>query len=252
VALLEDLATVLGYGIKRIRDRIALESTIRERTLLTTAIDQAGEAVVVTDPDATIVYANPAAVRTSGYPLDELVGSNPRVLQSGTHDPAFYKAMWDDLTAGHPWTGTLVNRRKDGRLYEEEATITPVHDADGRLTAYVAVKHDLTRERDLEAEVDRAQGDREAITALLRDVGTSETLERTIDDFCTAARRLPFLDSAVLLLLAGDDALIMAGERRAPHPDRPQIPGVSDGQPIPVVDARAFIDALLRAPGGST
>ena len=117
---------------------------------LAAAVDQAGEAVVVMDPDATIVYANPAFERSSGYTAEEVIGQNPRILQSGQHDAAFYKRMWKTLTADKVWRGELHNKRKDGSVHIESTTITPVHGADGRLESYVAVKHDVTREREAE------------------------------------------------------------------------------------------------------
>jgi two-component system cell cycle sensor histidine kinase/response regulator CckA len=103
------------------------------------------------------VYANPAAERTSGYTRPELIGRNPRIVKSGRQDTAFYHAMWMTLRAGSVWTGRFANRRKDGRLYEEVATISPMVDAAGRITHFVAVKRDVTREVELEQQFRQAQ-----------------------------------------------------------------------------------------------
>ncbi len=128
-----------------------------ERLLLWTAIEEGDPAVIVTDADANIRYVNPAFERVTGYAKGEVLGKNPRLLQSGRHDKAFYEALWKDLTAGRTWRGTFVNRRKDGSLYHEAAVIGPVRDAAGRTAAYVAVKQDVTRERELEERARKAE-----------------------------------------------------------------------------------------------
>ena len=117
-----------------------------QRDLLATAVDQATESVVITDVDASILYVNPAFERVTGYRRHEVVGRNPRVLQSGRHTSGFYADMWQRLSAGEPWSGELVNRRKDGTLYTEEASISPVRDGSGTIRHFVAVKRDVTRE----------------------------------------------------------------------------------------------------------
>ena len=127
-----------------------------ERTRLATAVEQADEAVVITDPTGTIVYVNPSFERVSGYTKWELVGANPRVLHSGQHDREFYADMWSTLTRGETWHGTFVNRRKDGTLFEEDAVLTPIRDANGTTTNYVGVKRDVTRERALERQLAEA------------------------------------------------------------------------------------------------
>jgi PAS domain S-box-containing protein len=128
-----------------------------ERLLLWTAIEEGDPVVIVTDADANIRYVNPAFERVTGYAKGEVLGKNPRLLQSGRHDKAFYEALWKELTDGRIWRGTFVNRRKDGSLYHEAAVIGPVRDAAGRTTAYVAVKQDVTRERELEERARKAE-----------------------------------------------------------------------------------------------
>ncbi len=115
-----------------------------ERARLALAIEQAGEAVVVTDLEGTIQYVNPAFEQATGYSRLEAVGRNPRILKSGRQDEAFYKNLWDTIGRGETWRGRFVNRRKDGTLYTEEATISPVRDGKGAIVNYVAVKRDIT------------------------------------------------------------------------------------------------------------
>jgi two-component system cell cycle sensor histidine kinase/response regulator CckA len=127
------------------------------RLLLATAIDQAGESIVITDTTGAILYVNPAFERVTGYSRAEAIGQNSRLLKSGKHNRAFYEALWATITAGQVWQGRLVNRKKDGSLYTEEATISPVRDERGIIINYVAVKRDVTRELQLEEQYHQAQ-----------------------------------------------------------------------------------------------
>ena len=113
---------------------------------LVTAVEQAAEAIIITDPEGTILYANPAFTTTTGYSREEAIGQNPRILKSGKHDAGFYQQMWAVLSKGEVWSGRLTNKRKDGTLFDEQATISPVRDRAGRVINYVAVKRDVTRE----------------------------------------------------------------------------------------------------------
>jgi PAS domain S-box-containing protein len=123
-----------------------------ERERLRSAIEQAAEVIVITDVEGTIQYVNPAFERVTGYSRDQAVGQNPRILKSGEHDEAFYRTLWETISGGGTWKGRMVNRRKDGTLYTEEAAISPVRDAAGTIVNYVAVKRDITRVLELEAQ----------------------------------------------------------------------------------------------------
>jgi len=118
--------------------------TDAELASLLAAIEQAAEAIVITDTHAVIRYVNPAFTKITGYLAEEAVGQNPRMLKSGSQDPAYYKHLWDTIRAGRVWHGELVNRRKDGTFYTEEMTVTPVLDADGAIIQYIAIKQDIT------------------------------------------------------------------------------------------------------------
>jgi two-component system cell cycle sensor histidine kinase/response regulator CckA len=124
---------------------------------LATAVEQAAESIVITDTRGDILYVNPAFEKDSGYSRAEVLGRNPRISKSGKHDAQFYRRMWEVLNHGEIWSGHLINRRKDGTLYEEEATISPVRDATGKVVNYVAVKRDVTREVQLEAQFRQSQ-----------------------------------------------------------------------------------------------
>ncbi len=128
-----------------------------ERRRLAQAVEQAAEAIIITDLSASIRYVNPAFERVSGYSRSELIGRNPRILQSGQQDGEFYRRLWSTITAGQIWTGTLINRRRDGSLYEETAVISPIRDERGEIVSYVAVKRDVTHEHALERQLAEAQ-----------------------------------------------------------------------------------------------
>jgi two-component system cell cycle sensor histidine kinase/response regulator CckA len=124
---------------------------------LATAVEQSAESVTITDTNAKILYVNPAFEKISGYTRAEVLGQNPRLLKSGKHDAAFYRQMWDVLTRGEVWHGHFINQRQDGKLYEEEATISPIREAEGKVVNYVGVKRDVTHEMQLEEQTRQMQ-----------------------------------------------------------------------------------------------
>ncbi len=133
------------------------KSTETQREHLATAIDQVAESVVVTDKDGTIVYVNPTFESVTGYAREEVLGRNVRLTKSGVQDDAFYRSLWTTILGGKTWHGRMVNRRKDGALFSEEVIISPVRDPDGSVTAYVAVKRDISDRLALEAQLLHAQ-----------------------------------------------------------------------------------------------
>jgi PAS domain S-box-containing protein len=123
---------------------------------LASAIDQATETVVITDRRGRIQYVNPAFTKLSGYSSDEVIGRNPRILKSGRQNSSFYDTMWETLERGEVWHGHLINKKKEGSLFEEEATISPVKNNEGQITNFVAVKRDVSREVSLEKQLRQA------------------------------------------------------------------------------------------------
>ncbi len=128
-----------------------------ELARLATVIQQSSQVIVITDQKGNIVYANPAFEKTTGYPIEEVMGKNPRIFQSGKHDKSFYKDLWDTITSGKTWEGTFTNKKKNGEIYYERAVIFPIRDEKGKITQYAAVKQDITREKILERQVFHAQ-----------------------------------------------------------------------------------------------
>jgi PAS domain S-box-containing protein len=151
--LVDSGGTVIGVAsfVQDITDRIRAEE---ERKRLSTAISQSAEAIVITDTEGTILYVNPAFEKTTGYSREEAIGKNPRILQSGKHPKQFYSDLWNTIKHGEIWSGKFFNKRKDGTLYEEDSTISPVLNSEGKIVNFVAVKRDITYESMLQRSRD--------------------------------------------------------------------------------------------------
>jgi len=143
--------------IGTIRDITESKRAAEKLGRLAIAVEQAAEAIAITDIRGKMVYVNPAFEKVTGYTSAEAIGQNPRILKSGKQDDTFYRQMWAVLRNGEIWSGRFVNRRKDGVLFEEEVTISPIRDTAGKVVNYVAVKRDVTREVLLESQYRQAQ-----------------------------------------------------------------------------------------------
>ena len=118
-----------------------------ERAGLIAAVEQSANAIVVTNTEGNIQYVNPAFTAMTGYTAEEVAGKHTRLLKSGLQSPAFYKEIWDMIASGRVWHGELTNRRKDGTVYDEEMSITPVRSSQGEIVSYIAIKQDVTERR---------------------------------------------------------------------------------------------------------
>ncbi len=120
------------------------------------AIEQAAETIVITNTKAEIEYVNPAFEKMTGYSALEVQGKNPRILKSGYQDKDFYRAMWETLHSGRVWKGHIINKNKSGTLFEEDVTISPVRNDEGKIINFVAVKRDITYEASLKKQLHQA------------------------------------------------------------------------------------------------
>ncbi|AMK75340.1 MULTISPECIES: diguanylate cyclase [Methylomonas] len=122
--------------------------------LLVSALESVEHGVVITDINAGIEWANKAFETLTGFSRDEAIGMRPNELvKSGKQDPAFYQALWDTILAGNTWRGEIVNRRKNGELYDEELVITPVKDQQGCIRHFVGIKQDVSARKRMQAEL---------------------------------------------------------------------------------------------------
>jgi PAS domain S-box-containing protein len=147
----------VDYTVATLEDITERKQAEAERERLMAAIEQVAETIIITDAEGAIQYVNPFFEQVTGYTCKEAIGQNPRILKSGKHDDAFYKEMWDTLTRGEVWAGQIVNKKKDGTLFTDEMTISPVLDASGETVNYVAVNRDITHEIALTAQLRQAQ-----------------------------------------------------------------------------------------------
>lgn len=139
------------------RDITEQKKAEAELRRLSTAIEQSPESVMITDPDGIIQYVNPAFETMTGYTAEEATGETPHLLKSGEHSDTFYSTLWETIRSGKTWEGRLVNKRKDGSVYTEEASISPVRNPAGDITGYVAIKRDITEELEREEQMQQAQ-----------------------------------------------------------------------------------------------
>ncbi|MGK5092540.1 response regulator [Deltaproteobacteria bacterium TL4] len=153
----------IGYGIFRglevIEGRQLSNEKIRK---LSTAVEQSPSSIVITDLQGKIEYVNPKFSQLTGYSLEEALGKNPRILKSGKVSSETYKALWTDLLAGKEWRGELHNKKKDGELYWEYASISPIKNEAGEMTHFLAIKEDIADRKQMEAELIQAKEQAEA------------------------------------------------------------------------------------------
>jgi two-component system, cell cycle sensor histidine kinase and response regulator CckA len=128
-----------------------------ERARLSSAVEQAAEAIMITRRDGTIVYVNPAWQRLTGYSTTDVLGRTPRVLKAPGQDPGVYRDLWETILEGGVWRGEITNRHQSGELFTWEETITPVRDASGRIIEFIAFGEDISGKRDLEARLRQSQ-----------------------------------------------------------------------------------------------
>lgn len=137
-----------------------LEEQVRLRTAdlrkLTMAVEQSPSAVLITDTNGSIEYANPRFTELTGYTVEEVLGKNPNILKSNLTPPETYENLWQTLIAGQSWKGEFINKKKNGDLYWEEAVISPIFSADdNKITHYVTIKEDITHRKKAEEELRR-------------------------------------------------------------------------------------------------
>jgi PAS domain S-box-containing protein len=139
------------------RDITELMEAQDEARRLAEAVRQTSDSVVITDRNGAILYVNPAFERVTGYRRQEVLGQNPRILKSGRQPREFYAELWRTILSGKPWSGRLENRRKDGAVFVEQCTISPVFNQESEIEYFVAVKRDMSREIALGEQVRQSQ-----------------------------------------------------------------------------------------------
>jgi PAS domain S-box-containing protein len=144
---------LLGVAMD-ITERKQAEEQLR---LQAAALESAANAIVITDRRGVILWVNTAFTQLTGYSAAEAIGQNPRILKSGQHPQPFYEDMWKKLQDGQIWHGEVINRKKNGQFYADEMTITPVKDAGGSISHFIAIKQDVTERKELERRLYQSQ-----------------------------------------------------------------------------------------------
>jgi two-component system, cell cycle sensor histidine kinase and response regulator CckA len=151
------LMRALRYAIERKLLQEALNVERERLRLQGAALQSTADGVIITDRGGTILWVNPAFCRITGWSAEEATGQNPSILLSGLQDDALYAGLWRTLLEGQVWEGELTNRRKDGQLYVEAQTITPVRDTQGEISHFVTVQRDVSHGRRLEEQLRQSQ-----------------------------------------------------------------------------------------------
>ncbi|MDM8536176.1 PAS domain S-box protein [Desulfobacterales bacterium HSG17] len=158
-----------------------LEIRVHERTaeiqILYQAIEQSPASVIITDAQGNIEYVNPWFTQTSGYKKDEVFGRNPRILKSGKHPTSIYKNLWDTITKGENWQGELVNKKKNGDLYWEHVSVSPIKNSETKITHYVAVQEDISQRKQAEELLKFESEFNEALAQLAHKIISANTIE---------------------------------------------------------------------------
>ena len=133
------------------------EQSQQKIRLLTKAVEQSPDIVVVTDTHGAIEYVNPSFTESTGYSFEEVVGRNPRILKSGETPPEVYKNLWQTITSGHVWRGEFHNKKKSGELYWESVVISPITDESGKIIKFLAIKEEISERKRMEGELKRRE-----------------------------------------------------------------------------------------------
>lgn len=156
-ALGEAEMKMLEYLSEQVARTIDYKKKVDEIRMLSTAVEQSPSSIVITNLKPEIIYVNKAFIRITGYSEEEVIGENPRILQSGETPKQTYTELWNKLTSGETWHGEFRNRRKNGEVFIEDCTIVPITDEFGRNVYYLAVKNDVTQNRKLFNELVEAK-----------------------------------------------------------------------------------------------
>jgi two-component system cell cycle sensor histidine kinase/response regulator CckA len=124
---------------------------------LSIAVEQSSVSIIITDINGDIEYVNKKFTDITGFGYKEVIGKNPRILKSGVHPPEFYKKLWKKINSGKEWQGEICNKRKDGKLYWEYASISPIRNEEGTITHYIGLKEDITERKSLEEQLRQSQ-----------------------------------------------------------------------------------------------
>ncbi len=229
---LRDERGAIRGGIVVFRDMTERREAVERLRKLSHAVEQSPVSVVITDTHGNIEYVNPKFTQVTGYSSDEVLGLTPRILRSGEVPPEVYRELWTTITAGREWRGEFHNRKKDGELFWEFASISPILDEQGRITHFVAVKEDITERKKAEETLAGREHRFRSLIENAQDIITIIDIEGTIRFQSPAAKRIlgrapeEFVGKSAFDFLHPDDAPgVQAAMRRII--ESPEVPQTS-------------------------
>jgi diguanylate cyclase (GGDEF)-like protein/PAS domain S-box-containing protein len=188
-----DGRALVGCALRDLRHQISVPEALN---IQATALRAAASGIVIVDRAGVISWVNPAAFVITGYAAHELIGQHTRLLRSGQHDAGFYAKLWATVLAGETWSGTMVNRRKDGTLYPEEQTIAPVKSEGGDITHFIAIKQDVSERVRIEGELVHAHEELKARVAEIESLNL-RLAEQAVRDPLTGLYNRRYLDETI-------------------------------------------------------
>jgi len=168
-ALLTQLSDDISFALTAMADANARSKVEEQLRKHSQAVEQSPAAIVITDVTGAIEYVNPKFTELTGYTADEVRGKNPRLLKSGEMPAEVYQQLWQTITQGQVWHGELHNRKKNGELFWESASISPIKTADGKITHFVAIKEDITERKQVKKDLQEAVERFQLVTRVTKD-----------------------------------------------------------------------------------
>lgn len=213
--LLEQRIAERTQDLAEARDEAVKSSLELQRYFL--ALEQSGNSIFITDPEGNIEYVNPKFEELTGYTMAEARGNNPRLLKSGEQSYAFYEHLWKTISAGEIWRGEMHNRRKDGSLYWQSATIAPVLNQAGQVTHYVAINEDITAQKQLQEQLKRQNEYLSILHQTTLDLLNRQSLDELLPTIVERACVLLDAPFGEIMLKEGEYMVVRAFTRNQPY-----------------------------------
>ena len=198
--LLEELGDTIAYA----HHEIQIHTEARR---FQQAVEQAADAIFITDTDGDIEYVNPAFEDLTGYTASEAVGENPRILKSGEHPEEYYETMWETILEGDVWASEIINTKRSGEPYYAEQTVAPIEDGTNGIEGFVAIQRDITDRKERERRLRRFEAFVENSPTIVTLLDTDGTVRLDKSGMDADWRHPPeeFLETNVLEYVHPDD-----------------------------------------------
>jgi len=238
---------IMNY--RNVTKQVAANSLINK---LSTAIDQTANTIVITDTKGNIEYINPQFSKKTGYTAEEVIGKNPRILNSGLQSTMYYVKMWETIISGKTWHGEFHNIKKNGELYWERVTISPIKE-DGKIINYLAIKQDITKQKELEQKQNEDRyllKQRINYISFTNELSTkfinisSDKLKDAINELLKITAQFTTIDRASLFLISDDKKKLVLSHEWYNNNNAKPHKGVFDS--IELVKVKNLITTLLK------